>query len=73
MRPAATWVAFYANRWVRAIATQDTDECSARLGQRLLDLICSHSQRVHSARRRALHDNIGFAIRDRDPSADLLL
>jgi hypothetical protein len=72
MRPAATWVAFFANRWVRAIATQTTDEFSAVIGERLLSLICSHSQRVHSARRRALHDNIGFAIRDRDPGAELL-
>jgi hypothetical protein len=43
--------------------------------RRLLDLTCSHSQRMHSARRSALRDNIasGFAIRDRDPNADLLL
>jgi hypothetical protein len=72
MHPAATWVAFFANVWVRAIATQTTDEYPSVLGERLLSLICSHSQRVHSARRRALHDHVGFAIRDRDPGVELL-
>ena len=70
MRPAVLWTSFFANRWLRAIATLKPDAFppAACIGRSLISLVCDHSQRVYAARRRALRSHLGFAIRDRDPS-----
>ena len=67
MRPAIQWLSYFAWRWTRAIATQQTDEMAPIIGRRLIVTLCEHQQLFYSMRRRALRDNVGFAIRDRDP------
>jgi len=69
MRPAVLWTSFFANRWLRAIATLKPDAFppAACVGRSLISIVCDHSQRVYAARRRALRGHLGFAIRDRDP------
>jgi len=69
MRPATTWVAFFTQQWCRAILSERTQELPARLGERLVSLVCGHSQNLYSARRSALRLHTGFAIRDRDPAS----
>ena len=74
MRPAATWVAYFTQQWCRAILSERTLELPSRLGERLVSLVCDHSQRMYSARRSVLPSQLhaGFAIRDRDPGSDQL-
>jgi len=69
MRHAVEWVAFFTQRWSRAIAMENTQDPSSKIGESLVSLVCDHSQRLYSARRMALRSSVGFAIRDRDPVA----
>ena len=70
MRPAAAWVSYFTQQLSRGIATESSHELPARIGERLICLVCDHSQRLFSARRRVLQLHVGFAVRDRDPGAD---
>ena len=65
MQSATSWVAFLTGAWRSSVSSGHSDEVS-RLGSRLVDLICSHNQKVFSARRMLLSDDVGYLSRSRD-------
>jgi hypothetical protein len=70
MRPAVRWVAFLLGRWRSQLSEAINAIDGAAVGERLALAVCSHSMRMHSARRRLLRDNAAFEKRSRDPVSD---
>ena len=68
MRPAACWVSFLTGLWRAQLSEAIAVIEGAALGARLVSVVCAHSQRVSSTRRRLLRDVAGFAERARDPA-----
>jgi hypothetical protein len=70
MRPAVRWVAFLLGRWRSQLSEAINAIDGAVIGERLALAVCSHSMRMHSARRRLLRDSAAFEKRSRDPVSD---
>ena len=70
MRPAVRWVSFLLGRWRSQLSEALTVVHGAAVGERLALVVCSHSLRLHSARRRLLRDDAAFEKRSRDPVPD---
>ena len=64
------WVAFLLGRWRSQLSEAINVIDGAAVGERLALAVCSHSMRMHSARRRLLRDNAAFEKRSRDPVSD---
>jgi hypothetical protein len=69
MESASAWIAFLTWSWRSSISTGQQRSTSARFGERLVELICSHNQHVFSVRRKLLRDDVSYLSRDRDPPA----
>lgn len=71
MRSAASWVSFLTWSWRSSISSGHPGP-AAQFGKRLVDLVCSHNQRVFSVRRKILCDNVAYLSRNRDPAGAAL-
>ena len=67
VKPVARWVAFLTGRWRDQMSEPLKVFEGAGLGERLVRVVCSHSLRVYSTRRRLLRDDPAFVARSRDP------
>lgn len=67
---AVKWTSFFTSEWRRAIARgleDDSDNPSAAIGKRLVNLVATYHRRIISLRRRILQNDAAFLRRVRDP------